>query len=359
MRIIIALWLSVLINGWIWSKSGQLFENRPIQDAKSFEQEDLLLLRLAPPPDPKNDPKSLINTIDRGEKQSTETKRISEFDSNAADNKSSEDQDDTPRGEPDEDMEVMPAASNPVPPAPLQKEMLATPKTKPLEKVKDEETPEPTPDEAKEENSPEPIPEEPEEEISPEPIVEAKEIEDGLGEKQKFVKQVENILEELLTPTEEEKTKKTIERIEVAKSEEAAEKAPSVPEIPIQGERNSPLITPGQGAEAKGFINFSANSHEMAPYMKEIQKRVRRYWLAGVQMKYPGSTRAKARVKCSIRPDGTLEFVEPVEGGGSLTFSLICQEAIRRAAPFPKFPFDVPEIYRNENLEITWTFSYL
>ena len=48
-----------------------------------------------------------------------------------------------------------------------------------------------------------------------------------------------------------------------------------------------------------------------------------------------------------------------VEPGSSLTYAVLCRQAVEMAAPFGPFPFDVPEIYRNHNLEITWKFSYL
>jgi hypothetical protein len=337
--------LSVLLNAWIWSKSGHLFDNRPVQEAKTAQQEELLLLRLAPPPELNDDPKKLINTLDRSEVQPEKTNRISEFDSKAADEQPSEIQDGNPTGEPDEEMEVMPDTVNPVPPTPPQIEVEPSPKVIPIEEVAAE-------------KDTELAPEKTEEDQPPEPITEEKETTEGFGKEKELLEQLEKILEEPPAPDVKE-LKKEMERMEVAKSEEVPQVLPSVPEIPVEGEKNSPTISSGKGAEVKGFSNFDANAHEMAPYMKEIQKRVRRQWLAGVQMRYPGSTRAKARVKCSIRPNGTLEFVTVVDKGNSVTFSLICQDAIQKAAPFPEFPFDVPAIYRNENLEITWTFSYL
>jgi hypothetical protein len=42
-----------------------------------------------------------------------------------------------------------------------------------------------------------------------------------------------------------------------------------------------------------------------------------------------------------------------------MTYAPLCREAIEKAAPFSAFPFKVPEIYRDENLEIRWTFSFL
>ena len=98
---------------------------------------------------------------------------------------------------------------------------------------------------------------------------------------------------------------------------------------------------------------------EIAPYLKEVRARVERNWRAALQLRYSGTTPTKAVLECSIRPDGMLEHVRIVEGGDSPTYAPLCKEAIERAAPFPAFPFKVPEIYRERSLQIRWTFSFL
>lgn len=113
------------------------------------------------------------------------------------------------------------------------------------------------------------------------------------------------------------------------------------------------------GAEGHGFMSFEANKHEMGAYMLEVRTLVIRNWKASLLLKYHGVRRTKAVIECSIRPNGELEYVRIKSPGPSYSFAVICREAIRKAAPFPEFPFDVPEMYRNENLKITWNFSYL
>lgn len=113
------------------------------------------------------------------------------------------------------------------------------------------------------------------------------------------------------------------------------------------------------GAKAKGFIGFEAKQHEFAPYMNIIREGVERRWRAAMQLKYSGATTEKAVMDCEISPDGKVVRVEIINAGESSTYAALCKEAIERAGPFPPFPFDVPPVYRNRNLEIRWTFSFL
>jgi len=353
MRIIIALLLSVLANGWIWSQSGQLFEKKTIQVAKLPEKDEHVLLRLAPTPEPQEKPKRFVDTTDRGETQTKETGNIAEVDTLASDNEDIELEGDAPKGELEDDMLVAPDTVNVVPPVPLVKESPEIPEVEIPEETPEEERLEPEQEILKEEPTPEPEPE-----LMPEEPIVA----EDLANEDIILKEIEKLLEEPVTPPEEkprEDPKDEPKRMEVAKAFEPPLPDLPLPQQPVLGESNTRFISPGEGVVSKGILNFEANADEMAPYMKELRKRVRREWLAGVQIHYPGTSRAKAVVKCSIRPNGTLNAVNVLDAGNSVTFSLICVEAIRKAGPFPKFPFEVPEIYRNDNLEITWTFSYL
>lgn len=115
----------------------------------------------------------------------------------------------------------------------------------------------------------------------------------------------------------------------------------------------------GDVAEGKGFQAFEAMKSEVAPYMMEIRRRVERHWRAAMTLKYSGTTPTKAVIDCAISPEGELLYVTIVEPGSSVSFAPICKESIEKAGPFPPFPFKVPDIYRNKNLEIHWTFNFL
>jgi len=113
------------------------------------------------------------------------------------------------------------------------------------------------------------------------------------------------------------------------------------------------------GAPDNGFTSFEAMKSELAPYLKEIRRRVEMRWQSAVAFQYSGTSPTRAVLDCTISPRGHLVKVQIVDEGESARFAPMCKEAIETAAPFPPFPFEVPKIYRNKNLEIRWTFSFL
>ncbi|NIA15595.1 MAG: hypothetical protein GWP08_16150 [Nitrospiraceae bacterium] len=113
------------------------------------------------------------------------------------------------------------------------------------------------------------------------------------------------------------------------------------------------------GVKRQGFAAFEAMEHELAPYLREVRRRVDRNWRAALQLRFSGTSPTRAVLDCAIRPDGRLAYVNIVEAGGSATFAPLCKQAVERAGPFPPFPFEVPDMYRDKNLEIRWTFRFL
>lgn len=159
------------------------------------------------------------------------------------------------------------------------------------------------------------------------------------------------VVEPLPEEKAEEEPEEEPEPIKVAK-------APAEPTIFAQEIRSS-RGREGGGAEKSGFTSFEATKHVLGEYMLEVRRKVERQWRAALQLRYAGVSRTNSLVECSIRPDGTLEYVRIVEPGDSMSYAIICRDAIEKAGPFGAFPFEVPEIYRKENLEIVWKFSYL
>jgi hypothetical protein len=113
------------------------------------------------------------------------------------------------------------------------------------------------------------------------------------------------------------------------------------------------------GIKGKGFLGFEAMQDEVAPYLLEVRRRVERHWRAAMALRFGGTTPTRAEVDCAITPEGTLEFVRIAEPGKAIGFAPLCKESIEKAAPFPPFPFKVPDIYRNKNIEIRWTFQFM
>lgn len=175
-----------------------------------------------------------------------------------------------------------------------------------------------------------------------------------------------------LAPIDLAKRESTREPAEDAEQEQAdvpKETTPALPQpfdmaradsIPIPGpDDGAPRARKPGGVEAEGFANFEAKQHEMAPYLKTIREKVEREWRAALQMRYTGTTPTKAVIQCDINSKGEIVNVEIVEPGSSVSYGPLCKDAIQRAGPFGPFPFDVPAIYQNQNLEIRWTFSFM
>jgi hypothetical protein len=170
----------------------------------------------------------------------------------------------------------------------------------------------------------------------------------------------EEMLEEV-EPIEEKKEAVedvTPEEQELPESFQIARAEPQPPH-PLEQEFSTSRGRAGGGASQSGVMNFEAKSHELGEYMLEVRKRVERQWHTAIQLRYLGVKRAEAVIECVIRPSGIIEEVRIVEPGNSMPFAILCRDAIRNAGPFQQLPFDVPEIYRSQNIEIRWRFSYL
>lgn len=154
-----------------------------------------------------------------------------------------------------------------------------------------------------------------------------------------------------------------------APEEPPAEKPAPKPEAVAEAEKPALLPVgpkPGKfrgrlegGIKGKGVLGFEAMKDDLAPYLLEVQRRVERHWNLAMGLTYTGTTRTKAVLDCTIGPDGRVVSVEVVNPGNSPTFAPICKESIEKAGPFPPFPFKVPDIYRDKNLEIRWTFNFM
>jgi outer membrane biosynthesis protein TonB len=172
-------------------------------------------------------------------------------------------------------------------------------------------------------------------------------------------------------------TKDRVERAElldkVAKTTQVKEAEPTPPEAkeePFTVSRaGNPAVpdTPRQGTKGrlhdsvknKGFTGFEALQSEIAPYLQEVRRRVERRWYEALVLRYSGSERTEVVVDCAITPEGKLASLSIVGEPQDRVYAALCKEAIERAAPFGPFPFKVPDMYREENLEIRWTFSFL
>jgi hypothetical protein len=114
-----------------------------------------------------------------------------------------------------------------------------------------------------------------------------------------------------------------------------------------------------KGVQKQGITNFSAIEDDIAPYLQEVRNRVEREWHGMLLVRYSGTQPTAVTIDCEISADGRLVSVEIRDDPEDRIYASLCKAAVRKAGPFKPFPFVVPDIYRNRNLEIRWTFRYL
>jgi len=127
---------------------------------------------------------------------------------------------------------------------------------------------------------------------------------------------------------------------------------PPAPATPPRGRMNNGVMT-------KGFTSYAAIEDEIAPYLEQVKKKVELRWREALLLQYSGSQPRDVEVDCEIAKDGSLVSVKLAAPSEDRVYGQLCLDAIRKAAPFDVFPFEVPDIYRNQNLEIRWHFSFL
>ncbi|HOS01687.1 MAG TPA: TonB C-terminal domain-containing protein [Candidatus Hydrogenedentes bacterium] len=141
--------------------------------------------------------------------------------------------------------------------------------------------------------------------------------------------------------------------------EDRADSSPVAPLSPAQ----EPPPTPAQSREKSGvatvgFLGFEAMRDQLAPYLREVRRHVEREWRLLLQTRYLGAGKTEAVLDCVIAPNGQILRIEIIEPGGSVSFAPLCKQAIQQAGPFSAFPFATPDMYRDKNLQIRWTFTF-
>ncbi|MFM1919210.1 MAG: TonB terminal [Candidatus Hydrogenedentota bacterium] len=143
-----------------------------------------------------------------------------------------------------------------------------------------------------------------------------------------------------------------VERMQVAQAKPVVEAPRQEAPSKSRGALNNRVIN-------KGFASYEAIQDEAAAYLEQVKARVEKEWREALLLRYSGVLPRSVNVDCEIAADGRLVSVTYAETPEDRLFGSICLDAIRRAGPFPPFNFEVPEIYRNQNLEIRWHFNFL
>jgi len=135
-------------------------------------------------------------------------------------------------------------------------------------------------------------------------------------------------------------------------------------EKPVEPEYLAKTFTKPQGriynqVKKEGILGFEALQDQLAPYLKEIQRRVEKYWIHYLLTRYSGTKPTEVLIDCEISPEGKIVKIDIIGSPEDPLFAGICKQALQKSAPFSPFPFQVPDIYQNKNLQIRWTFSFM
>ncbi len=164
-------------------------------------------------------------------------------------------------------------------------------------------------------------------------------------------------------PVEKEKT--TIQKQEIDLEEEKVlakdEKTEKVLESPqyLGDTFQKPQGKLYNQVKKEGVLGFEALQDQLAPYLKEIQKKVEKYWLHYLLTRYSGTKSTEVIIDCEINSKGKIVRIDIIGKPDDALFAGICKQALQKSEPFSPFPFQVPDIYQNKNLQIRWTFRFL
>ena len=109
----------------------------------------------------------------------------------------------------------------------------------------------------------------------------------------------------------------------------------------------------------EGLLGFEAIQDQLAPYLREIQRKVEQHWIHYLLTRYSGTKPTEVVIDCEINSEGQIVKIEVVNEPNDLLYVGICKQALQKSSPFLPFPFQVPDIYQNKNLQIRWTFNFM
>lgn len=112
-------------------------------------------------------------------------------------------------------------------------------------------------------------------------------------------------------------------------------------------EPSEPQIDNGEAAKTVGVD--SVNNVDFGPYMREIERRIKRNWNPP-----KGNESRKVVVLFTVGRDGRLLSVKTLKSSGSVVYDRAAQKAVELTAPFRSLPSE----YKNESVDIEFTFDY-
>ncbi|HOV34212.1 MAG TPA: TonB C-terminal domain-containing protein [Candidatus Hydrogenedens sp.] len=136
------------------------------------------------------------------------------------------------------------------------------------------------------------------------------------------------------------------------------EQQPTQPEY-LMGSIQKPQGKLYNQVKKEGILGFEAIQDQLAPYLREIQKKVEQHWIHYLLTRYSGTKPTEVVIDCEINSEGQIVKIEIVNNPDDPLYAGICKQALQKSAPFSPFPFQAPDIYKNKNLQIRWTFNFM
>lgn len=285
---------------------------------------DPIVLQLQPPQEPEQ-PKSLVDIATPSEVAPENDTNIAEQNAVATDTALHQGEEAGPRFEKEDDMDILPERPLiPQPPSPPRPAIPPQPEPAPAEEA-------------------------PQDTAEPEPV-------------QSKPEAVPTKAQKNPTPSEskpKDTTPQQQERIQVAREQSIP--SPPVPPTPQNDElpNDGRVKDKDRGVEQVGLAGYEAIQDELAPYLRQMKDKVDLYWKQKMLLNYTGSKPVKVEIDCEIDHNGHIVSVKVVGNPDDKIYAALCKQAMVMAAPFGPFPFKVPDIYRNKNLEIRWAFNFL
>jgi TonB family protein len=100
-----------------------------------------------------------------------------------------------------------------------------------------------------------------------------------------------------------------------------------------------PAVATEQPADAdKLVVDRSTDDPAVNDYVMRTRDAIQRAWKTPPKAAQPGVPQKQVRINYAISRGGTLESVEILQSAGDEEFDRSVMDAIRKAAPFPRFP---------------------
>ena len=88
-------------------------------------------------------------------------------------------------------------------------------------------------------------------------------------------------------------------------------------------------------------VDRGTRNKTLNDYVLLTRNAIQTAWVTPLDLAVPSAVKGRVRINYTIANDGRLESVELIKGSGNTEMDRTLLQAIRSAAPFPRFPDDI------------------